>query len=189
MMRIHKISLGFPLYFTLSLAILLLPLRFLFAWFIAALMHELGHIVASYLLGVNIRSVRVGVCGAKIEIAPTRMIDEFLCTVSGPLIGCLLILFGKYIPYIAFCAIMQTVYNILPLPGNDGEKILNCLLSLLLPRYAAKITICIRVIFILAICWFGAHYFRIGLFAPVIFGTVIMKCVKIPCKQDEQIVQ
>ena len=189
MKRTRKITVDFPLYFALPFVILLFPIRFLFAWFIAAFIHEAGHITASYLFGTKILSIRIGLYGAKIEVMPSSTVDELLCVISGPLFGCLLILFGKIIPYIAFCAVIQTVYNLLPFPGNDGEKVLIGLLSFFIPRNAVKIVGCIRIIILCLICWFCIRNLRLGLFVPLIGGAVLMKCVKIPCKHSKQIVQ
>lgn len=187
----NKISvvLDQKLYWIIPILIMFIPLRFLLAWAVAVTCHEFGHICALYLLNIKISSVRIGFRGVVIQTEALSPVTELICASAGPLLGAVLILFSRYAPLVGLCAVFHTVYNLLPLPQHDGERILANSLYLLVPRYAATVITLIQVLFavllILLCIRYGAHI-------PGVYGIVLLillKAAKIPCKQGKQIVQ
>ena len=169
--------------------LLLIPIRYCCAWVIAACVHELGHIIAVSLLGNRIISIRITAGGAQIQTASTSFLNDLICTAMGPLFGFCLLFFARVIPLISLFAILQTAYNLLPLPNHDGEHIIHSVLNYILPQHANQITASIRWICISLIF---AVFFRVSKFTPgvwLLFAGLLFKTVKIPCKQRKQIVQ
>ncbi len=110
-----------------ALTILLLPLKWAFAAFIAAAFHELCHILALHLCGGNVRNLSVGDRGAVIYADSMPMFKSLICVLAGPLGSLLLVAFMRWIPRIAFCALFQALYNLLPIYPLDGGRAFRCI--------------------------------------------------------------
>ena len=110
-----------------ALTILLLPLRWIFAAFLAAAVHELFHILAVYLCGGRLRNFAIGDRGAVIYTDGMTTGKTLICVLAGPLGSLLLALFIRWIPRIAFCALFQAAYNLLPIYPLDGGRIVRCI--------------------------------------------------------------
>lgn len=110
-------------------AIFLLPIKWLFGFAIAAIVHELAHYAALLILGVQIYAVEIGEKGIVIRTEPLSNKQEFICAIAGPA-GGLLLMFATYrIPHISVSAFVQSFYNLLPFECLDGGRTLRCLLS------------------------------------------------------------
>ena len=108
----------------LGLMGLLFPLRILAAIVLAATVHELGHILALGFCGGKIRCIRLRIGGAAIIAAPLPPWQELLCILAGPGFGALTVLAWRAFPELAVAGLLQTVFNLLPLPGLDGGRAL-----------------------------------------------------------------
>ncbi len=53
-----------------------------------------------------------------------------ICILSGPMGSLLLFLFVRWIPRIAFCGLLQGIYNLLPIYPLDGGRVVRCMLDL-----------------------------------------------------------
>lgn len=178
-----------------ALVLLLLPLNWTVSWMAAAVFHELCHWVALVLLKVDIYSVSIGLSGAEIETEHMMTHQEILSALAGPLGGALLVLPVRILPQLAICALIQSLYNFIPIYPLDGGRILRCaVFGLLKHKKAAAIckTAEVAVIVLLA---FTAGYalivYKLGI-APCVLVVLLLlknKTLKIPCKQPKQIVQ
>ena len=106
----------------LGLMGLLFPLRVLAGLLLAASVHELGHIVSVLLCGGRIHRIRLHPGGAQIIAAPLPPGRELLCILAGPGAGALTIVAWRAFPELAVAGLLQTVFNLLPLPGLDGGR-------------------------------------------------------------------
>ena len=106
----------------LGLMVLLLPLRILAAIALAAAIHELGHILSVLLCGGRIHRIRLHPGGAQIHAAPLAPGQELLCILAGPGAGALTVLAWRVFPELAAAGLLQTVFNLLPLPNLDGGR-------------------------------------------------------------------
>ena len=151
----------FCLYF--ALLMLLIPLPWLMAWFAAAMIHELGHCVCVLALGGQIESIHIGIRGAEICAGSLSDLRSFFSSLSGPLCGLLLTLFSAYVPKLALCALLQSVYNLLPVLPLDGGQALYRLLCVIFTQQA-PVMVC-RVI--------GGLVITIVILAGIFLGVVL----------------
>lgn len=113
-----------------AVLLLALPLRWLLAWLLAAAIHEGAHILAVRLCRGQLRGVEIGPFGARIAIGPMHPGAEALCALAGPVSGLILLLFAKFMPYVALFAFLQAAFNLLPLYPLDGGRALRCCLEI-----------------------------------------------------------
>ena len=114
----------------LTLLFFLLPLRWLAAAFMAALLHELGHYCVVCLCGGRVHSFNIRASGAQIQASGLTPNREILCLLAGPLFGLLPLLLYKYLPFVAICGLIQSAYNLLPIYPLDGGKILKIIIRM-----------------------------------------------------------
>ena len=106
---------------------------------ICVLIHETGHILASYAFGVKIRSVNFNLYGARIELASSlsSYISEFLIAAAGPAAN---IVFGGIFVFlqssqnegVSFFSLVNfslALINMLPISNLDGGRMISCLTS------------------------------------------------------------
>jgi len=143
------ISPGF--YVLTALALLTIPLRWLLAWTAAAAVHECFHIIAVRLCGGRIHHVALKVTGAQIISSPLRHMETAICALSGPLGNLLLLLTGRWMPFLAIASLIQCTFNLLPLEDLDGGRGLRALLSMVFPEKRAGF-IC-KIVHTLTLGW------------------------------------
>ena len=107
-----------------ALMLLLFPVRFLVGVLLAALIHELGHLLALKIAGGRVLSIRLRSFGARIEAAPMSPGRTALCALAGPAAGALTIFAYKTFPELALAGLVQTVFNLLPVYPLDGGRAL-----------------------------------------------------------------
>ena len=108
----------------LGLMGLLFPVRVLAGPLLAAAIHEAGHIFAVRLCGGRLYHIRLHIGGARINSAPLSPGRELLCILAGPAAGALTVLAWRVFPELAVAGLLQTVFNLLPLPNLDGGRAL-----------------------------------------------------------------
>ena len=135
----------------MALMLFLLPLRWLGAACLAALIHELGHYCAVYLCGGRVQRFVMVTSGAKMQAIGLTTTAEIICLLAGPLTGLIPLLFFRWFPIVAVCGLFQSAYNLLPIFPLDGGKIL----KLILQRYGGteryyqvieRVILCILVV-------------------------------------------
>ena len=117
--------------------------------FLAAALHELGHLTAAGLMHIPIRAMRFDLLGARIDIKGRILSygEEWLLCMSGPLSSLLFSLLGslfwKHSPLalVFSCAsLLLGLLNLLPIQTFDGGRMLECaLLSFTTPQRAGSI--------------------------------------------------
>ena len=123
---------------TLLMLLLLLPHggTALPATLVAALLHELGHLLAARLLGVPIALMEIDLLGAKIY--PVGLLPSFtaeLClAAAGPAASlCLSLLLlpctGAFAQALALTSLSLGLFNLLPIGEFDGGRMLHAALS------------------------------------------------------------
>lgn len=177
--KCHKIPISFSraLYIYAALLLLLIPVRLLFAAAVSAAVHELCHIAAVRLMGLQVYSVHIGVRGAVIRTQPMKPGQELLCALAGPASGLLLLLLVRWLPVIALTGAVQSLYNLLPIYPIDGGRALRCGVKILWSDSTAlKVCYIIEIVtlsVITAFCVYGSVWLRLGII-PVLFGTSLL---------------
>lgn len=173
-----------------ALCLLIIPLRWLIAWLIAVVVHEGAHYLAVKVCGGRIQRITIGVGGAVMECTPLKPWQTVICCLSGPLGGLLLLGLARYIPRVALCAAMQSVFNLLPVYPLDGGRAVQCAAQQLLTVNMARAVcqtmhwMCMIGIFLLG--FWGTFELKLGLMPLVAALLTVYRLItaKIPCKAD-----
>lgn len=123
----------------LAAALLILPMRWLWAALVAALVHEISHAVAIYLCGGQIYRITIGAGKTLLETDEMESGKGMLCAAAGPLGSFSLLLLAHFFPILALCGLIQGLYNCLPLFPMDGGRVLQCGLLILFPNHGQAI--------------------------------------------------
>ncbi len=125
------------------------PSVFTLMTFAAALLHELGHMVALYLCGAHIYGVTVLPFGAVIRSDAERLSykREALCAAAGPLAGLTAalasgllcaIFHDRYSLFFCACNLTLSGINLLPVQSLDGWRMVRALLYEFVPFEQAQ---------------------------------------------------
>lgn len=160
MLRFNKIVVTPGFFLMLGGALLLGAVEVLPLISLAALLHEMGHLLALRVFGVGVEGIYFTAFGMEIR-ADTRFLPyqkDIICTLAGPLVNLLSAvvlarLAGDYL--LAGANLLEGVFNLLPLTGLDGARALHLLLSWRLdPIRADRICRMVEVVcaLLLAVC-------------------------------------
>ena len=175
-------------YILLALTVLILPIRWVGAWVVAAFFHELCHYAVLRLFHCKVYSVQVHACGAIMQTEPLRSLVEILSSLAGPLGGFALLLFARHFPAIAICGFFQSFYNLIPLFPLDGGRAVCALTRKIFPnRIADRIIMIIEnavAIIFLLIGIYGTFLLKLGTMPLVLSAVLILqnKKRKTTCK-------
>ena len=197
MPRLYKLRISADPQASIVLVVLILtrPIHWVLAWFVAACTHEAFHCIGVYICGGRIYHIKIGLYGARIETSALSVGKEIVCLLAGPLGTLSCLLFVRYLPRISICAVLQSAYNLLPLPDFDGGKALHrILLTISKPLSAEKTCKIIQYITILLIIMFCALCsiaWKMGILPMVLAMIFLMRYgkIKIPCKHGRHRVQ
>ena len=152
-----------------ALLLLVVPLPWLIASLVAAAFHELCHWIMLRVLCGKGHPVRIGLSGAYMQAQNLSRGRELLCSLAGPVGGLSLLLVGRWMPRTTFCAVAQSIYNLLPIYPLDGGRALQSLLSIgLTPPMAEKAMVVVSFV-----C-------KIGLFILAFYACLVLKFGLLP---------
>ena len=174
-------------YLMAAVLVLLLPLDWLLAAILAAAFHEMGHLAAIYMAGVRVDSVSIGFPGAQIRTGPLGNRAEFFCAAAGPAASLLLLSLCRFFPKLAVCALVQGMFNLIPVHPMDGGRMLLCALRRLCPRWAERIFHAIQCLILYGLLTLSVLLAVCGKagFLPVLACITVLSRLllsKIPCK-------
>lgn len=159
---------------SLSFALLILPLDWVIAWLFAAFVHEAFHYGALMLCGVTVYEIRIGPFGAAMETEPMTGIAGFITALAGSVGGLALLLAARWLPRLAICGLMQSIFNLLPISPLDGSRAVGAVLQTsrkggVIIKWMDRAAITCLLIFFL---WLSVK-FRLGLGGMVIFAAFL----------------
>lgn len=178
-----------------AIMLLILPLPWLMGWGLAVVVHELSHCAMLCFCAVPIRGIYLGNHGVLIQTGAMPHWKAILCALAGPLGGLLLLLTGKLFPQAAVCALLLSVYNLLPVYPLDGGRALRALADRIFDARRSKY-ICIMMeritlLAILVLALLAAFFLKLGLM-PLLLAVILclrLGKIKIPCKSTLNAVQ
>lgn len=160
----------------LAALVLVLPLQWVGAVILAAMVHETCHGAVVCLVGGRIQCICVGGRGIVMKTQPLSGIREVVCALAGPIGSFSLLLLVKWLPRTAICGLVHGLYNMLPLLPMDGGRVLHgALFGLLSPPLAEKIfrwTQRIVYFMIALLCFILLS--RAGIFA-ILLGILLLR--------------
>lgn len=119
--------------------LLILPLPWLTSILLAAVIHEVCHLIALKFCGVNIYRIHIKTHGAVIETEALSSLKELICAAAGPAGSFLCLIFMRHFPMLALCGLLQGSYNLLPIYPLDGGRIVHAFTVILFPHHAEAI--------------------------------------------------
>ena len=152
--------------------ILLLPLKWIFAAATAAMVHEMFHSVSVWLLGGRIYTVTVKPFGVVMEADGISGIGETVCALAGPVGSFCLVTVVSRFPMLGICALVQGLFNCLPVYPLDGGRVLRSLLEATVPAHAEWI--CCWVERAVLLLLFGLAVFLYVRYSPAVFPVLFL---------------
>ena len=161
-----KITVHAAMYILLPAALLLLPIRWAFAWALSVSVHELGHYFTLRLCHIPIYGIEITPTGVRMATGELQGTAAVFCALAGPFAGFSLILLCRYLPCTAFCGWLQGMFNLLPLYPLDGGRVLRAILYRFVqnPQHIERwIAIVFFVFFLLVGIYAQIGFFPLGL--------------------------
>ena len=174
----------------LALLCLIVPLNWIGAMIFAALFHEICHALAVLSFGGKIYRIRIGLSGTIMEISRLCPWKELVCALAGPAGSMVLFSLVRLIPHSAVCALVQGLYNLLPVYPMDGGRVMRCILDIFVPdQKAEKIQRAVEWICCILILLPGILMIAAGknCLLPVLTAILLLSgrlSRKIPCKDS-----
>lgn len=176
-----QIDPGFYLMFASSL--LLIPLRWLIAWFVAVAIHELSHIGVLLASRSRIDSISIHVHGMQIRTETLPTYIELLAAAAGPAGSLLLLLLYRHMPLVSLCGFIQGLFNLIPLHPMDGGRVLKCLFVVVLGFRIGEMAVSLVSTMIggVLLVW-AVLSLRVSILPLILVLPLIIKQGKFPCK-------
>ena len=145
---------------------------------ICALLHELGHYVASRLCRAEPTRIVIYPFGADmvLPVGLRSYKSDIFIALSGPLINIILFVLGITLHFSDFfcaCNLALAFINLMPIRGLDGGTVLhNVLLSFLTPKTAERIVLAVTFAVLFFLYLFSVYFLFFGVGDPSLFVIV-----------------
>ena len=175
----ERLRISGGMWLMLPAVLLCLPLPWVIAVFLAALVHECGHLLAIYWISGKKASMVISAFSARIPLPEMTCGAEFVCALAGPAAGLFLILLYRWIPRTAICALVQSLFNLLPVYPLDGGRALRCGLEMLIPPVLARkicdAVACVVRVLLAGISIYAAFFWDLGFFSLLVMAVMLFR--------------
>ena len=182
---------GFFIFFSLSL--LLIPVHWIFGWFVAVFVHEFFHYIVLRICKVSVLQISIGAFGADIQTGEMTTGKEILAALAGPFGSFLLLFLFRTFPYVSLCALGQLLFNLLPVYPMDGGRVMRGICIWVWGQgRGIRLSNVISLFFLTLLCaavLMVSLRYRLGLMPMLIAALIVVRTIKIPCKERKLIVQ
>jgi hypothetical protein len=96
---------------------------------LALVLHECGHVLACYAVGLKVRKVGICLKGPYTRRQAGTPIQNFVVTASGPLVNFLALFLFRFFPTFAFVSFVVLLIQLIPLKIADGPRAVGYLLD------------------------------------------------------------
>ncbi len=161
-----------------ALLLLTVPFPWLVAVVLAIMVHEWFHIVAIWALGGRIHGVHICLFEIILDSEIEGKGREAVAALAGPVGSILLFCLHQWIPRVALCALLQGVFNLLPIYPLDGGRGIRCVLEMLFPSKAKTIETVITLLLytiMLIILLYGGLFGKAQLVLVQLLVLVLLK--------------
>ena len=172
-------------------AFVIIPAKWVIAWLIAVLVHELGHYIPMIIFRIPVYHIAVKLKGIYMHTASMTIGEEIAVAAGGLLFSLFLVLCSPWVPITACCAFFHLMFNLLPFFNFDGGRILwNCIHFCVNAHYANIVLRFAQLVVFVFACMIAVRI-RWGFMAIVAITILFVRggCVTFPCKRRKQIVQ
>ena len=180
-METDRLELSAGFCFLFALLLLLVPLKWLLSGVVAAVFHELCHLVAIRVRTGRRSGLRLHAFAAHMPMPEMSRGREAICALAGPIGGLCLVMLSRTCPRVAVCATLQSAYNLLPVYPLDGGRALQCLLVMrFTPPKAMRIGVVVAFISkagIVLVALYGCFILKLGLF-PLLLALLLLMRAK-----------
>jgi Zn-dependent protease len=95
---------------------------------LAMVLHEVGHLAASFAVGLRVKDIGLSMKGLYIVRESGTPLKNLLVTLAGPLANiCLLLISWKAADAFTLANMCVAICNLAPIKGSDGDRALDCL--------------------------------------------------------------
>lgn len=91
-------------------------------WLLVLLLHEAGHLIAAFALGIHVKRVGISWKGMYIVREPGPPLANMMTTLGGPLLNVLLAMASPLPHEFSMMNLIFGVANMIPLAGSDGQR-------------------------------------------------------------------
>lgn len=182
-MASSRLSIDSGAFLLFAMLLLLLPVKWIAGFILAAVWHESCHYAALSVAGIPVRGIRISMGGMVMDIPELSQRVECICALAGPVGGLLLLICYRWFPEACLCALVQSIYNMIPVYPLDGGRVFRCTVGWLCPRYSDRICTVVEMVTLVCILLFGTafHWGIVSLFAICLLVGKLLRG-KIPCK-------
>lgn len=176
-----RVSMSEGSWLILAVVFLCVPLPWITAAVLAAVVHECGHYLALICFREKQIQIKLSVSSVRMVLPTMQQGKELICALSGPIMGLSLLLLSRWLPRTALCALGQSLFNLLPIYPLDGGRALKAFLSMTIkPPNVEKISLYISNItkFLwICVCIYVAIFRDLGVL-PLIMAVLLLIRVK-----------
>lgn len=155
-------------YVWFALLLLVLPFPWLAAALMAAVVHEVFHILMVLILKGKVQRIQIASGGARLDSVLDEDWKLLLAQLAGPVGSLLLLFWCQRFPRLAICGCVHGIYNLVPIYPLDGGRILRCILHWWFPDRADRIGDLVE------------NVVAILLAAAGLYGTVVLSLGALP---------